>query len=160
MARAPECVDCIREGVTSWRPIVEGCGPRTPLCQTHKRARKRRTSERAHERHVAETYEIDPELYWALYHAQGGRCYVCQVARGTKVRLAVEHDHVKAKEECGHDPKRGCLNCIRCLSCKRCNKLVAFLGPDALARAITLHLNPPAQRFFAGEELSELCPTT
>lgn len=155
MAGPVLCVDCIKEGVTTFRAIVEGCGPRTPLCLTHKRARKKAASARAHELRTEKNFEISAELYWDLYAAQGGRCYVCRVASGKTKRLAVEHDHEVAKNECGHDPAKGCPHCIRGLACGRCNRLVAFLGPDALARAITLQVNPPAQRFFKGEVIEE-----
>ena len=38
MAPSPVCIDCIKEGVQTFRPIAAGCGPRSPRCTTHKRA--------------------------------------------------------------------------------------------------------------------------
>jgi hypothetical protein len=152
--KAPECIDCIAEGATRWRPIKAG-GPRSPLCVSHARARKRTQRARAHELRLEKNFSISAQLYWELYKAQGGKCYVCRVASGKTKRLAVEHDHEVARNECNHDPNNGCPHCIRGLACGRCNKLVAFLGPDALARAITLQMNPPAQRFMRGEGIRE-----
>lgn len=152
--KAPTCIDCIAEGQTRYRPTPHG-GPRSPLCVSHYRARKKARSARAHEIRLEKNFSISAELYARLYSAQGGKCYVCRIASGKTKRLAVEHDHEKARNECGHDSERGCPNCIRGLACGRCNKLVAFLGPDALARAITLQVNPPAQRFLRGEGIAE-----
>ena len=94
---------------------------------------------------IQKTYDITPEQYWALYEAQGGRCFVCRVASGKSKRLCVEHEHGFCDD---HPPERGCPKCIRALTCGRCNRLVAFLGVDALARAIRLISDPPARRLL------------
>lgn len=141
-----QCKDCLTEGVTSTRAIDPSSGPRSPRCATHYRAWRKRARELAHGRMVQKTYGITPEQYRALYEAQGGRCAICQVANGKTKRLAVEHEHGLCDD---HPPDHGCPRCIRCLSCGRCNKLIAFLGPEALARAIRILLDPPARKILA-----------
>ena len=139
-----ECVDCRREGVTTVRPAPYG-GPRSKRCTTHHRAWRKRSRALAHGRMLQKTYDITPEQYWALYEAQGGRCFVCRVASGKSKRLCVEHEHGFCDD---HPPERGCPKCIRALTCGRCNRLVAFLGVEALARAIRLISDPPARRLL------------
>lgn len=139
------CIDCIAEGVTNFRSTPHG-GPRSPLCVTHHRARKKRTSERAHAGRLAKNFEITADEYQAIKESQDGRCFVCRVATGKTKRLAVEHEH--NMEGCEHPPENGCYQCIRALCCGRCNELVAFLDADALARAITLLTDPPARKLL------------
>jgi hypothetical protein len=72
-------------------------------------------------------------------------CFICQRATGKTKRLAVDHDH---DCDAGHDRNMGCPKCIRALLCGPCNRLVGFLDAEALARAIEVLTNPPAQRFL------------
>lgn len=95
---------------------------------------------------VVRTYGITSEQYQTLYEAQGGVCGICRVARGTVKRLAVDHDHQKARDECDHDPKFGCPNCVRGLLCGPCNQMIGRLPAGALQRAIDYHENPPARQ--------------
>lgn len=135
------CKDCVTEGVKTNRPLAEGVpGPR---CVTHARAWRKRSQRLAHERRLESDFQISPEQYWALYEAQGGRCFICAVASGKSKRLAVEHEHGLCDD---HPPEKGCRRCIRALTCGRCNRLVAFLGVEALARAIELLVDPPARK--------------
>lgn len=161
--RDPVCIDCIREGHPHWRPIAEGCGPRSPRCATHVRAEKKRRREMAHGRRIVTNFEMTPEQYAALYAYQGGRCWICRKATGKAKHLAVEHEH--NLEGCEHPPERGCPRCWRALCCGRCNELVAFLDVDALVRAIILLTDPPARKLFlvppspdiaAEDELSQI----
>jgi hypothetical protein len=154
MPRPPQCKDCIREGQTRWRP-VESVGPRTWLCTTHKRARKKATSLAAHAARLVKTFGITATQYWNLFTAQDGRCYICQRANGRTKRLSVDHDHTRAVEICGHDPDMGCPTCIRVLACGPCNKdLLGRYDIPALRRAIeVLGEDPPARRFFRGESI-------
>jgi hypothetical protein len=147
MKKGPVCVDCIREGVQTARPIAKGCGPRSPRCVTHVRAVKKRTRIRAHGNAIGRNYLMKPDEYNLLYQFQGGRCFICQKATGAARHLAVEHEHNKAG--CNHKPEYGCPKCWRALCCKRCNRLVAFLDVDALARAIVMLTDPPARKLFA-----------
>lgn len=140
------CIDCISEGVTTARPTPHG-GPRSPLCVTHHRARRKTRSKRAHELRTEATYGITGDEYRALYRSQGGACFICQRATGKTKRLAVDHDHHKG---CGHDPKTGCRKCVRALLCGPCNQMLGVMTPQSLARAVVVLTNPPAQHVLAG----------
>lgn len=140
--KQPVCIDCIAQGVTTFRP-VEFLGPRTPLCVTHRRARRRKTSARAHELRIERNFGISGEDYQLLYFAQEGRCFVCRRATGKTKRLAVDHDHHRCTD---HPPDVGCRNCIRCLACGPCNELLGRYDVDALVRAIIVLKDPPAQK--------------
>lgn len=147
------CKDCVVDGVTTNRPLADGVpGPR---CTTHARAWRKRSQRLAHERRLESDFQISAEVYWALYEAQGGKCFVCAVATGKSKRLAVEHDHRKCADEAAtiglpppHPPEKGCPNCINALTCSRCNRLVAFLNVEQLARAIQLLVDPPARKIL------------
>lgn len=135
------CKDCVAEGVTTSRPATYA-GPR---CATHHRAVQRQRKARAHERRTENTFGITGPQYWALYEAQGGRCYICQWARGATKRLAVDHDHKK----CGtHPAEQGCIDCVRALLCGPCNQTIGRLGVEALERAITVLTDPPAAKIL------------
>ncbi|WP_280485397.1 endonuclease VII domain-containing protein [Nocardia cyriacigeorgica] len=137
MSPRKRCVDCVREGVTTVRPLKltrAGKPVPGPRCATHHRAvlKSRRSTARA--RHVERTYGITEDEYQRILDAQGGVCFICQRAKGTgRRRLAVDHDHV--------------TGAVRGLLCKPCNRDV--LGHlrddiDALHRAINYLTNPPA----------------
>lgn len=119
-----------------------------PRCYTHHRAKLRERKQTSRARYVWETYGITEEQYQALYEAQGGRCYICQRAKGTgRKRLAVDHDH-----GCCPEPPT-CGTCVRGLLCKPCNRDV--LGhlrddPDALERAAEYIRHPVATRVIYG----------
>lgn len=133
------CKDCRAEGVTTSRPAPNP-GPR---CDTHHRSWRKRAQALAHGRKLEAGYGITSAQYWALYRAQGGVCAVCRIATGRTKRLAVEHEHGLCDD---HPPEQGCPRCIRALTCGRCNRLVAFLGVEALCRAIELLTDPPARK--------------
>ena len=135
------CKDCIAEGVTTYRPTPHG-GPRSPLCTTHKRARKRRERSRAHELRTQAHFGLSRADYLAIYVAQGGHCYICQRATGARKALAVDHDHSCGA---GHPPENGCPQCVRALLCGPCNQLIGRFPVDALCRAIEVLTNPPAR---------------
>lgn len=143
--KAPECVDCIAEGVTRYRPTPHG-GLRTPLCVTHNRSRKRKRSARTHELRLGKVYGITAEDYQAVCRMQAGTCFICRRAKGISKRLAVDHDHDRAEFECGHERDMACRNCIRALLCGQCNELVGRYDVEALGRAITVIVGRPAQR--------------
>jgi hypothetical protein len=125
------CKDCLAEGTTSkTRRPTPYPGPR---CKTHHLARRKTLSARQHGAYVEKTYGITGEQYWALYEAQGGRCYICRRASGKARRLAVDHDH-----ETGW---------VRGLLCKPCNRdVVGHLrdDSDAFRRGAEYLENPPA----------------
>lgn len=121
------CKDCREENITTRRPAPHP-GPR---CSSHHRQAHKRAQTAAHARRTERIYGITADEYQAIYTAQGGRCYICQRATGKARRLAVDHDHR--------------TGIVRALLCSRCNRLIAFLDPQALRRAITVLTDPPAQ---------------
>ena len=130
--RPPECVDCIEEGITTWRPITSGT--RVKRCATHTRVAKKAAKINAAARKVEKQYGITSEQYWALYEAQGGRCAICQRATGKTKLLSVEHDHVTGE--------------VFGLCCGTCNTMLGRLGRtiDPYVRTINYLLDPPARR--------------
>lgn len=132
------CKDCLAEGVTT-RRNAKYPGPR---CATHHRATKTKRRDYSHKTHVEETYSITYEQYWQIYEAQGGKCFICRRANGTRRKLSVDHDHscCKGSTSCG--------KCVRGLLCRSCNRNV--LGhlrddPEAFRRGIEYLNNPPAR---------------
>ncbi|HVV11610.1 endonuclease VII domain-containing protein [Amycolatopsis sp.] len=142
----PVCIDCIADGVTNYRPVVNRSGkpyggPRSPRCYTHSKARRRSSKDRQHAAYVMKTYGITGEQYWALYDHQGGRCAICQRATGRAKRLAVDHDHACCPE------LPGCGRCVRGLCCKSCNRdVLGHLRDDieAFLRGAAYLRHPPA----------------
>jgi hypothetical protein len=135
------CKDCTAENNGAKRPAPHP-GPR---CTTHWRREKQRRALLASVRLVQNTYDMPPEVYDALYEAQGQRCAICRVSTGKRKRLAVDHDHSCTQ---GHNPDKGCSYCWRGLLCGRCNELVARFNPEQLLRAIRYIANPPARRIL------------
>ena len=98
--KAPECVDCIADGITTWRPTASG--KRKPRCATHTRTARKRAQINAHGRMVQKTYQLTPEQYSALYEAQGGKCAIATCRATGKVRrLAVDRsEERRVGKEC------------------------------------------------------------
>lgn len=147
MAGIVFCVDCIREGVTTARPTPFG-GPRSPLCTTHNRARRKARNAAAHSRRVEKHFGITAEQYWTLYACQGGRCYGCGKATGATKKLAVDHDHVLALEH-DHPVDQGCIECIRALLCGPCNQFIGRVDVAGLLRLVEVLTSAPARKFLA-----------
>ncbi len=138
-----ECVDCRAAGITTRRPTPYG-GPRTPLCASHHRQRRRTRRQQAHTRHIGKTYGITQEQYEQILEYQGGRCAICQRATGRTRRLAVDHDHACTEP---HPPEQGCIRCTRGLLDSVCNRvLIGRYNIEDLQRAIDYLRDPPAQR--------------
>lgn len=131
-----------------------------PRCMEHWREQKKKRSKAQHGKRIEQDFDIDSQIYDAIKESQGGVCYGCGKAKGTKRRLAVDHDH--NKDGCTHDPKMGCRNCIRALLCAYCNEVLGRLDADALRRLIIVLEDPPAQKIlkamFAIEDEGEFAP--
>lgn len=146
--RQPVCIDCIAEGVGKYRPTPHG-GPRSPLCVTHNRARKRMRRSRAQELHVERTYQLSTRDYYAILAIQGGGCPCGRGKGAIAKRLSVDHDHHfhDGEDPPPHPPEVGCRRCVRGLLCDTCNRIVVGrYDVQALARLITYKTNPPARR--------------
>jgi hypothetical protein len=118
-------------------------GPRCATCHREHRAAARAAAKDAH---VLRFYRLTAEEYAALYEAQGGRCAICQRARGTTRRLAVDHDH-----KCCAGPVT-CGKCVRGLLCKSCNRMLGHFrdDPEAFERAAQYLRRPPAHAVLLG----------
>lgn len=131
------CKDCAAEGVQSRRPTPHP-GPR---CTTHHRKVRGQRRDAAWERRLWETYRLTPEQYWAIYNAQGGRCYICRRATGATKKLSVDHDHF-----CCTGPT-SCGRCVRGLICTTDNRWLGHIrdDPEAARRAAEYLEDPPAR---------------
>lgn len=91
----------------------------------------------AHEKRVQSIYGLDSGDYDALYEHQGGKCAICQRARGVTKKLAVDHDH--KIEHLGKASVRGLL-------CGPCNQMLGASGddPQFFERAAMYLVLPPA----------------
>lgn len=137
-----ECIDCKEERIRRGqpepapslrRPVVAG-GPRTPLCFSHDKQRKRERKAGVHERRVQQTYGLGAGDYGRLYLSQGRRCAICGRANGATRKLSVDHDHA--------------TGLVRGLLCRPCNDILGHLrdDPEAARRMVNYLLDPPAVR--------------
>lgn len=149
-----KCIDCVRDGVKTVRSVVDKNGrpyggPRSPLCCTHRRARRKATRERSRASRLERDFGITDDDYAAVKAEQGGKCAICQMATGATKALAWDHDHscCPAPPTCGRCG-RGCL-------CSPCNQLLGRAGdnPEFFRRAIEYLKNPPARRVLSFEEV-------
>jgi hypothetical protein len=103
---------------------------------------KKERAERAHRAMVARTYGIAVWVYGKLLEIQGGRCAICQRAKGIARRLAVDHDH----SCCPTLP--ACGKCVRGLLCKTCNRIIGHArdDPQFFLRGYDYLINPPARQ--------------
>lgn len=95
------------------------------------------------------SYGIIPREYRALYLAQGGRCYICRVAKGVHPddprglggrRLGIDHNHALGN-------KREAIRGLLCTGGDRtCNRIIGWLPAPALYRAAEYLVIPPAQQ--------------
>lgn len=113
-------------------------------CAEHIRAAAVAKKLRAHFAYVKRQYNVSEARWRRMYAAQGGRCAICQVARGMTKMLGVDHDH-----RCCAGPK-SCGKCVRGLLCtgslsaNTCNRLIAIYSREALVRAANYLMYPPA----------------
>ena len=126
---AKRCKDCDPESPK--RPAPHP-GPR---CATHHRAALKDRKEKQWAKRVESVYGLTYKDYYRIFQAQGGRCAICQRARGVAKKLAVDHDHN--------------TGLARGLLCSPCNKMLGA-ARDSVAffqRAIDYLEAPPAQMF-------------
>lgn len=125
---------------------------------------------RAFYRKALDTYGTTPTDYRTMYIAQKGRCWICRKAKGIHPddpkarggrRLGWDHNHAMGNV-------RGAVRGLLCTGGdKTCNRVIGWLGRDALARAAAYLASPPARVLFEvdtqramaheqGVELSEI----
>jgi len=154
-----ECLDCIRElrmemadgtlkKMPRRRKIATAAG-KPKRCLEHQRAKAKRDSTRRSNQHALKTHGITPEEYRAVYEAQGRKCAFprCRATGATR-RLAIDHDHDKARDVCGHDPKHACRNCFRGLCCLTHNTYLLGWFVHDLQDGLDYLADPPARRVF------------
>lgn len=128
----PACKDCLREGITRVRSTPHA-GPR---CSTHHRVFKTKAKERAHEKHVQRTYNLNEGDYARLYESQQGLCAICGPTTGhsgKSRRLVVDHDHKTGE--------------VRGLLCQICNDILGRWRDDSSCFTRGLeYLNTPPSR--------------
>lgn len=120
-------VRLIRSGI-DYRPktpraIVDGCGPRTPRCDHHKRAQKRAQRVTARATHKERRFGLTAELQLILWTLQGAQC-PCGAKKAPTVPpgVALDHDHQYAAQHCDHPVADGCLDCLLGYLCLTCNR--------------------------------------
>lgn len=116
MAKVRHCKDCPAN-------VKRPCPHPGPRCATHHRAHVKAYKQRSHELMVGKIYGLQPGEYEQRYQAQGGTCAICQFAKGTSKRLAVDHNHT--------------TGAVRGLLCGPCNQFIGRLrdSPEAFLRA-------------------------
>lgn len=124
-----------------YRPVKPRPAPHPgPRCTTHHRKVRSGRSDARKAAYVEKTYSITEAQYQALYVAQGGCCAICRRVKGTRKRLAVDHNHscCPGKTSCGL--------CVRGLLCTTCNKFLGHIrdSPDCMKFGQEYLLNPPA----------------
>jgi hypothetical protein len=87
------------------------------------------------------------EQYEAILKIQGGVCYICR-RPGVRKFLAVDHDHLIAKEQCDHPANESCYRCWRGLIHGYENSMFAMARDsiEFFERCISYLRNPPAQQ--------------
>lgn len=121
----PTCKDCQVDGL----PLTRKAPWPGPRCATHHREKVRANRNKARARRLETIYSITADEYDRILLVQGGRCEICQRARGYRKALSVDHDHAVAIAD-GHDEDKGCPNCVRGLLCQPCNKMLGHGRDD------------------------------
>lgn len=144
MPKLAECVDCIAEGITTWRPVT---GVRVKRCATHVRAKKKADKQRSRDNRRRNTYGLTEEDHRELLARQGGLCAICGPVtgnRGARRDLSTDHDH-----KCCNGPT-SCGRCVRGLLCSTCNTILGRWRDNPLVplRMIQYLDNPPWQQIL------------
>lgn len=98
-------------------------------------------------------YIATPGLYLRVYELQGGRCAICQVARG----INPEDPQGRGSQRLGWDHNHA-TGIVRGLLCTRgqwsCNRIVGRFrdDPRAWARGAEYLTNPPAVQVYLREK--------
>jgi hypothetical protein len=146
------CVDCRKlpeaERPVTPRPIVEGDGPRSGRCATHKRAKRKRQAQRVRASRVLRTFGLAPDRFAALWALQGEKCAIC--ARRPSRSPDVDHDHACC------DSRESCGQCVRGLVCRWCNtELLIRIDLAAARRLVAYYEDSPMARLRRAEDLED-----
>jgi recombination endonuclease VII len=108
-------------------------GTRCKACESHS----------SYSRHLQAEYRITYEFYLAMYHFQGGACYICR-RKPLKRRLAVDHDH-----------KTGKVRGLLCSGERSCNHdILGNITSIDMAHRIVHYLeDPPAKALIEGRAM-------
>jgi len=114
------------------------------------------TEWRAFYRAALDNYDVTPRDYRDMYIAQHGTCYICRKAVGKNPddpsgrggrRLGIDHNHVSGQ--------------VRGLLCsggdKTCNRIIGWLTPTALRRAVTYLETEPARAVQDARQVIDDC---
>lgn len=127
------------------KPLAGYSGGRCTLFSGHKDRHRSPEADalkksRKHGYHLKGSYGITSDEYLLIKEAQGGKCYLCQVATGKTKRLSVDHLHSHHENK-----KKACPDCIRGLLCYPCNNALGWLEWIGLARVTQYLTDPPAR---------------
>lgn len=143
MAGNPRCKDCVAQGITSARSVIDSKTGKQfpgPRCRTHHLAVKKQRRVASHGNRIENLYGITRPQYDILLEKQGGKCYICRKATGATKALAVDHDH---KLEDAGLPK---WMTVRAIVCGPCNQdVLGRLDVAGLLRAAEVLMYHPAQ---------------
>lgn len=145
MVKQVECVDCLVDDVTTWRPITSGKLVRR--CATHTRRRANEAKHRQKVRTRKNTYGISDEDAEELLAEQGGMCGICGPItgnRGVSRSLSTDHDH-----DCCSG-KTSCGLCVRGFLCGTCNTYLGRIRDNVtVAERMVAYLHdPPWQKIL------------
>lgn len=120
--------------------LAQRPGPRCETCwRAEKKARRTRTQALRREK----VYGLTPELFEAIWEAQGRVCGAC--GKPIRTKPCVDHDH-----ECCEGPT-SCGLCVRGILHPDCNRiLIGRFTPEQLCRAARYLLDPPGARILRG----------
>lgn len=139
----PERARVPQEAWPAKRRWCSGCQWMVPMWYVQGTRCKACESHASYSRHLKAEYGIDYEFYLAMYHFQGGRCYICR-RQPLKRRLAVDHDH-----------KTGEVRGLLCSGERSCNHDVLgnITSIDMAHRIVTYLEDPPARQLKEGREI-------
>lgn len=129
------------KGCSSTTRDLKYPGPRCTTCHREfKKASKARTQALRREK----VYGLTPEVFEAIWEAQGRVCGAC--GKPIRSKPCVDHDH-----SCCDGPT-SCGECVRGILHPDCNRtLIGRFGPNQLIRAARYLLDPPGAKLRRGE---------
>jgi hypothetical protein len=138
------------------RPLSPRSGPRSPLCASHQDAKERGQRAQRNARARERDRGISEQDRQELWLAQGSACVCGRTLHSTRQDPTLDHSHRRARELCGHDPKRACRRCARGRLCDTCNRILVGRYSPAQLRAVALYMeNPTAARLGWWDDTEE-----